>query len=249
MKRPLIIAHRGASAYAKENTLEAFRLAWQQGADGIEGDFLLTRDKQIICFHDLNGKRLLGKDVSIKSLTLAEVRSLSEALLKPFYIPILSEVLACVPKEKKIFIEVKSGSFIVPYLHEEIKKSKLRPSQIMIISFRKEVIRDHKKGMPEVKACWIRNFRRSRSTSELQPSLKSVVEILKQLGADGLSCNHRYIDKNFVRYFKNLGFETHCWTVDDLQRGQNLIGTGCHSISSNKPPELLVLKTGGQGIL
>jgi len=45
---PLIVAHRGSSFEAPENTLPAFRLAWEQGADAIEGDFLLTKDGQIV---------------------------------------------------------------------------------------------------------------------------------------------------------------------------------------------------------
>ena len=47
-----IVAHRGASFDAPENTLAAFRLAWEQGSDGVEGDFYLTRDHQIVCIHD-----------------------------------------------------------------------------------------------------------------------------------------------------------------------------------------------------
>ena len=49
---PLIIAHRGASGEAPENTMDAFKLAWELGADGIEGDFHLTRDGHIVAIHD-----------------------------------------------------------------------------------------------------------------------------------------------------------------------------------------------------
>ena len=49
---PLIIAHRGASGTAPENTMEAFNLAWNLGADGIEGDFHLTHDGHIVAIHD-----------------------------------------------------------------------------------------------------------------------------------------------------------------------------------------------------
>ena len=50
--KPLVVAHRGASYDAPENTLPAFKLAWEQGADAIEGDFFLTKDNQIVCIHD-----------------------------------------------------------------------------------------------------------------------------------------------------------------------------------------------------
>ena len=51
------VAHRGASQEAPENTLASFRLAWEQGADAIEGDFYLTKDQRIVCLHDANTKR------------------------------------------------------------------------------------------------------------------------------------------------------------------------------------------------
>ena len=53
----LIVAHRGASHDAPENTLAAFRLAWEKDADAIEGDFYLTRDQQIVCLHDETTER------------------------------------------------------------------------------------------------------------------------------------------------------------------------------------------------
>ena len=53
-----IVAHRGASADAPENTLPAFELAWERNADRIEGDFFLTSDNVIVCFHDKTTERL-----------------------------------------------------------------------------------------------------------------------------------------------------------------------------------------------
>ena len=65
---PLIIAHRGSSASAPENTIAAFELAWEQQADGVEGDFLLTKDGHIVCFHDKDTKRITGKKLIVKNL-------------------------------------------------------------------------------------------------------------------------------------------------------------------------------------
>ena len=66
-----LIAHRGASHDAPENTLAAFRLAWEQGADGIEGDFRLSRDGEIICLHDATTRRTAGIDLVVADATLA----------------------------------------------------------------------------------------------------------------------------------------------------------------------------------
>jgi glycerophosphoryl diester phosphodiesterase len=53
---PFLVAHRGASHDAPENTLPAFELAWKQGADAIEGDFHLTADGKIVCVHDRSSR-------------------------------------------------------------------------------------------------------------------------------------------------------------------------------------------------
>src|SRR5205085_3299316 len=72
---PLIVGHRGASADAPENTLAAFRLAWEQGADAIEMDLRLTRDGRIVVFHDEDLRRVAGtkNKVKVEDLTSEEL--------------------------------------------------------------------------------------------------------------------------------------------------------------------------------
>ena len=65
-----IVAHRGASKAAPENTIPAFHEAWQQGADAIEGDFHLSKDGVIVCVHDANIRRYTGKNLQVRKLTL-----------------------------------------------------------------------------------------------------------------------------------------------------------------------------------
>lgn len=77
-----IIAHRGASHDAPENTLPAYKLAWQQGADGIEGDFRLTADGQIVCLHDPSTGRVGDRDLVVSESTLAELRQADMGVLK-----------------------------------------------------------------------------------------------------------------------------------------------------------------------
>ena len=69
----MIVAHRGASDDAPENTLEAFHLAWLQNADAIEGDFRLTKDEQIVCIHDEDTSRTCGKKLIVAESTYAEL--------------------------------------------------------------------------------------------------------------------------------------------------------------------------------
>src|SRR5687767_5646580 len=71
-----IIGHRGASHEAPENTLAAVNLAWAEGADAVEIDVRLTRDRQIVSFHDADTRRLTGQTHRVSALRLAELRRL-----------------------------------------------------------------------------------------------------------------------------------------------------------------------------
>ena len=79
-----IVAHRGASHTAPENTLAAFHLAWKQGADAIEGDFRLTKDGHIVCVHDEDFKRTANLAKHVHTLSLAEVQRLDVGSWKGF---------------------------------------------------------------------------------------------------------------------------------------------------------------------
>ena len=73
---PLIIAHRGASALAPENTLAAFRKAIEDGAEGIEFDVRLSKDGKAVVFHDADLKRIAGRDEKIIDLSFAELQKI-----------------------------------------------------------------------------------------------------------------------------------------------------------------------------
>ena len=156
---PLVVAHRGASRDAPENTLAAFKLAWEQGADAIEGDFLLTKDNKIVCIHDKSTERLAERKLLVRESPLAQLHELDVGLhkgekFKDTKIPTIDEVFATIPAGKKIFIEIKCGKEIIPPLLEEIKKSELMDEQVAIICFNAEVIRLLKTSMEALVRPW-----------------------------------------------------------------------------------------------
>lgn len=107
MPQPLIIAHRGSSGEAPENTMKAFELALEQGADGIELDVFMTADGKVVVTHDENLKRLSGHDVWTRRLTLAALKKLDMG--EGERIPTLDEVLDRFGRYFKIInIEIKS---------------------------------------------------------------------------------------------------------------------------------------------
>jgi len=236
---PFLVAHRGASHEAPENTLPAFELAWKQGANAIEGDFHLTSDGQIICIHDSDTQRVSGTKKVVKDSTFDELRALDagawfDPKWKGVRMPAFSEVAATVPAGKTFYIEVKCGPEIVPVLLDELKSTDLRSSQIVLISFNTEVIREFKSVAPEYKACWLSSF--AKGKQPLSPSAASVMETLRAIRADGFSSRaDPRLDSAYIDVIRNAGFEYHCWTVDDPEVAVDFLRLGARSITTNRP--------------
>jgi glycerophosphoryl diester phosphodiesterase len=236
---PLIVAHRGASKDAPENTIPAFELAWQQGADAIEGDFHLTKDGYIVCVHDKDTETTSGKRWPVLEKTLKEILTLDvgshhSAQYKGTRIPTIAEVFATVPVDKKMYIEVKGGKAIVPSLIEEIRKSGLKTEQIVVIAFDKEVIREIKIQAPQFKACWLSDFKENNS-GELTPSTEVTLETLRDIRADGFSSTRNMVNAPYIKTIIEHGFEYHVWTVDDLEIAKRFKDWGALSITTNRP--------------
>jgi glycerophosphoryl diester phosphodiesterase len=235
--KPLIVAHRGASFVAPENTLPAFELAWEQGADAIEGDFLLTKDNQIVCIHDKTTKRLTEQNLAVAESTLEQLKTLDVGSWKNkkytgTQIPTISEVFATVPNGKNLFVEVKCGPEIIPYLIKEIKMSGLKMDQVRLICFNKEVIKVFKEAMPAYKAYWLTGFKKKNGS--WNPSLEEVLVTLKACKADGLDSQHT-IPPEFSEAVLGAGFEWHAWTINDLVTAERLAKRNIYSITTDRP--------------
>ena len=238
---PLIIGHRGASREAPENTLESFRLACNQGADGIEADFRLTVDGRIVCMHDETTGRTTGVNLSISDTPLKELRLLDAGQWKGAawsgaLIPTLDEVLAAIPYGTWFFIEIKSGAEIIPHLEKVLRASGLSPERVRLLSFSADLIAELKQRLPDWHACWLCDYRLSLLNKVWFPSRKHVLDTLHRSGADGLaSANRAFLDSDLVGTLKGLGKEIHVWTVDRLPAAQQLRALGVDSIMTNRP--------------
>jgi glycerophosphoryl diester phosphodiesterase len=237
-EEPLIVAHRGASRDAPENTIPAFQLAWEQGADAIEADFHLSKDGEIVCFHDADTKRVAGTQLVVRQSTLAELKQLDVGAthgvaFNGTRIPTIAEVFATIPQGKKIFIEVKCGAEIIPTLLNEIDQSGLTQEQIVVISFNKQVIQQLKIKAPQYKASWLCSFNK-QETGEITPSLATVLKTLKQIQADGLSSNTA-VPASVIEAVSQQGYEWHVWTINDLKTARRMQALGVLSITTDVP--------------
>ncbi|MCR5214965.1 MAG: glycerophosphodiester phosphodiesterase [Eubacterium sp.] len=124
-KNPLIWGHRGASGYAPENTLPAFKLAADMGADGVELDIQETRDGVIVVCHDEKVDRTSNGAGWIKDMTYEEIRKLDFSYGNAAYegtrIPTMEEVFDLLKDTGiTINIELKTGIIFYPELEEKI---------------------------------------------------------------------------------------------------------------------------------
>jgi glycerophosphoryl diester phosphodiesterase len=240
-----IMAHRGASADAPENTISSFKLGYAQGADADELDIHLTKDGKLIVSHDPNTKRTAGVDKKIVDQTFDELRKLDVGNWgkwagKGFTekLPSLDEVMALVPKDRKLLIEIKTHTEIMPALVEAINKSPLSAKQTIFISFQYDVIEAVKKQYPDRLAFWLHDYKKDKKTGEF-PKLDDVIAKAKAAKADGLDLNFNFpLDAKNVKKIKDAGLQIHVWTVDDAAKARELAKAGVDSITTNRPGAL-----------
>jgi len=250
----MIVAHRGASFDAPENTLAAFQEAWKQGADAIEGDFYLTKDGHIVCIHDKTTERTTLGTAKLKPAesTLEELRDLDVGSWKHEKyagerIPLIEEVLATVPQKGKILVEIKCGPEIIEPLRVVLEKSSLRPEQIVIICFDEEVVKQAREKMPQYKANWLTSYKQNKVTGKWSPDLGKVLKTLGETKATGLGTKglDEVVTVDFVREIRKAGHECHVWTINDPAQARRYAELGFDSITTDKPAEIRKAIRGG----
>jgi len=238
----MIVAHRGASFDAPENTLAAFRLAWEQGADAIEGDFRLTRDGQIICIHDKTTKRITGVERVVAESTFDELRALDAGAWKGQQfagekLPTLDEVLALVPDDKAIYIEVKCGPEILPALAKSLRRRALPPGQTPAIAFDEEVVIAVRERLPDVPVYWLSSYKQNKATGAWSPRIESILATLKRTHAHGFGTKAQrgVVDAVFVRRLRDAGMWLNAWTVDEPADIRWIVDLGFDAVTTNRP--------------
>ena len=234
-----IVAHRGFSARAPENTVAAFQLAWQSGTDACELDLHLTADGGIAVLHDKDTKRTTGKALVAAATPLAELCRLDAGSWKsPEYagerIPSLAEALSTLPADHgRFLLEIKCGPEVVPELASQLQAWKPRAEQLRIIAFDRAAAREAKKALP-----WVRVYRlSSEQTRDKQPvDLDALIADTVADGLDGLDLSQKWPwSGDFVRRIRAAGLEVHVWTVNKPDDVRRLAGLGVDSITTDDP--------------
>jgi glycerophosphoryl diester phosphodiesterase len=235
-----IIAHRGASADAPENTLVSMKRAWEQKADAIELDLWLSKDGKLIVFHDADTKRFEGQPRKISGLTWKETQQLDVGAwkgeqFKNERIPTLESILATVPARRRAVLEIKCGPEIVPELSRVIGGSGRTPEQLAIISFNFDALKESKKRLPKIEHYFLLDYKKDPQTGSF-PELAPSIARAKGADFDGLNLQFKWpITKDFVAEVKAAGLKLFVWTVDDAEIARRLADAGVDGITTNRP--------------
>ncbi|MBN2411259.1 glycerophosphodiester phosphodiesterase [candidate division KSB1 bacterium] len=225
--KPAVIAHRGASGYAPENTLAAFNKAVNMGADAVELDVQLTLDEQVVVIHDPTLDRttdFTGNvcDFYLKDLQKADAGFWFSGEFRNEKIPTLQEVLDAVRGRLQLNIEIKDTEEHLTIVENVIRILKDNEfDHVFISSFSKEIIELVKEKNASLKTGYLFEFK----------LLKHVFEG----DWEYLCASHTLVNEEFVRKARDAGKEVFAWTVNKPHEMDRMIGLGVDGIITNYP--------------
>lgn len=235
-----IIAHRGASFDAPENTLAAMKLAWEQNADAVELDLWLSKEGKLVVIHDSDTKRFGGSTNKVATQSWEELQQFDvgawkNARFKGERIPTLESILATVPPGKRAVLEIKCGPEIVPELARVIGVSGRKPAELAIISFNFDSLKASKAKLPEIEHYFLSDYKKDAKTG-LMPELALLVARAKSAKFDGLDLQFKWpIDEAFVADVKRAKLKLVVWTVNDAAVARRLVEAGVDGITTDRP--------------
>lgn len=255
MKKPSIIAHRGASALAPENTLAAFRRAIIDGAEGIEFDVRLAKDGVPVVFHDADLNRVGGKQKLVRDLTAAELQTIdvgswfnrfkpekADARFSDEIISTLEQVLEFLRDFKgSIYVELKCGETEIERIAEtvcEIISASPLLRQIIVKSFQLETIPIVRRLCGEVQTAALFEPK----TATFFRRKEDFVETARHFNVDQLSVHFSLATKKLMNEADKLNMPVTIWTADNplwVRRARDL---GVSAIITNNPARLLAVK-------
>jgi glycerophosphoryl diester phosphodiesterase len=235
-----LIAHRGESFDAPENTLAAFQLAWRRGVPAIELDVHLTADDRLVCIHDKTTERTTGAKLVVADSTLDQLLPLDAGSWKADAykgepIPTLEEALATIPDGSRCFIEVKVGPEAVPALVRAVRSSGKAPEQLPVISFNAETLAEAKRQLPEHPMYFLSGFRKDEQTGGWNTTIEQLIEQARDINADGLDLHYRGpFDAELAKKVHDAGMGLFVWTVDDPEAARHLAEIGVDGVTTNR---------------
>ena len=230
--RPLVIAHRGFSGAAPENTLPAFRMALRAGSDGLEFDLRLTREGRVAVIHDATVDRTTDGAGRVRGLTVARLRRLDagswfNAPFRGARIPLLEEVCRLGRDCRLLILDTKDRGADWVGEHADA----LRRLPVLIVSEFDGFLRSVKRRHP-----WARTGLTAEKPSDLARAVR--------LGCAAIDPRARLVDAAFLRKCRAAGLEVYPWTVNQPKEALRLARLGVDGVITNFPGPIRTILSG-----
>ena len=250
--KPLIIAHRGASALAPENTLAAFQKAIEDGADGIEFDVRIAKDGVPVVFHDSTLKRIVRKEGRTSHFTSEQLQTLDVGAwfngknpsrasdkFSGETVPTLENLFSFLKGYRgRLYLEMKGSLAEISALAEVVAKTIRQTDflpQTIVKSFKLEAIEKVKTLLPEI-------YTAALFAPKILTILRKqshLIERAKDSQANELSLHYSLATEKLVRNATREGMPTAIWTADHPIWVRRALEIGIHAILTNNPARLL----------
>jgi len=234
------VAHRGFSSIAPENTLASFEKGIDSGANMLEIDVMLSKDEQLIVFHDYHLGRTTNGSGLVSRVTAGHIRSLDAGIwfdeaYRNERVPLLDEVLEMSRGRVKLDIEMKHRrhngiSPLVERCIRAVERHHMR-EEVMFSSFNFEALRILHYKSPGFRFAPL--YRHN-----LNPTPRSFP---LQYNAHGVVLNHLFLNKTTVIQFHNLGLKVFVYTVNGPRRIERMITMGVDGVISDNPTAVRVI--------
>lgn len=243
-ERPRVIAHRGFSGVAPENTLTAIEKAIDVGADMAEIDVLLSRDRHVVVIHDDTLDRTTDGKGPVEDFSLEELRRLDAgtwfaAEFAGEKLPTLAEVLDLVRGRILLNVEIKTEA-VTPEVEGGIVDRVLRliaerqmGEQVILSSFDPEALRQARQLDPAIRTASLYNKKLHRGMDPL--------EVMAAVDSNGFNLSARQLDEEILRACHQQGRPVAVYTVDEAAKMKRLIAKGVDAIFTNRPDRMLEL--------
>ncbi len=238
---PLIIAHRGASFEAPENTLASFKLGLEQQCDAIECDIQLSADADLMVIHDPTTIRTTGTDRIVAEQTLADLKQLDAGSWKdPRFrcerIPTLQELFEILPADRRVFVELKSGTGTIEPLNQLLELGLVLPAQITLMAFELDTVNELRQRYSTLDVLWLYEFLPGHSSIGIRTVLKELITVAARSRFTGINVQDvPELDADFISACRTKQLKCYCWTVNDPQRAGYLFENGIKGIATDRP--------------
>ena len=236
MVPPVLIAHRGESRDAPENTLAAVKLAWDRGAVAVEFDVRLSADGIPMVIHDATTRRIGGPARAVNRQSAAELATIDAGAWKhPRWrgerIPQLRDVLRSAPGREQIFLEFKEGPESVDAVADVRKAARFSQKQLVVMSFHRATVEALGAAFKQAEACLLLE----REHWKRDGGVEEAIEFAHAHRVDALNVEvGPDLDAEVIRRVHQAGLSLYCWTVNRVETARALFQAGMDGVTTDR---------------